>query len=74
MNKYSVEYNDETRQFEVVEWSIMTATWSRVGTTVAKFSSELDAVGECEILNVGYEYEMSEITSSEWDTHEVSPN
>jgi len=70
MNKYTVEYNDETRQFEVVEWST-TTTWSRVGTTVAKFSWEVDAIGECEILNVGYEYEMSEITSSEWDLAHV---
>lgn len=64
--KFTVEQCEKTKLFEVVEWTDA-VNGTRTGKAVAKFAAEWEANGECEILNVGYEYEMSEIASCEWD-------
>jgi hypothetical protein len=69
--KYSVMFNDETRMFEVVEWDDPNNLSFRSGKSVAKSSHEWEANADCEILNVGYEYEMSAIVGSEWDCDHV---
>lgn len=64
--KYTVEIDDELLMFFVVEWD-EGVNGVRFGTTVGTHREEWIANAECEILNVGYEYEMSAICASEFD-------
>lgn len=64
--KYTVEIDDEFHMFYVVEWEDYIGV-TRIGETVEKYFMREAAVADCEILNRGYEYEMSAICASEFD-------
>lgn len=63
--KYTVEIDDNSLFFEVVEWDRIGQ--DRVGTVVGKYREESIANADCDILNRGYEYEMSAICATEFD-------
>lgn len=65
--KYTVEHDEESRMFEIIEWSDKDQFGMRMGTTVGKHREEWISKADCEILNVGYEYEMAAIAASEFD-------
>lgn len=51
--KYTVEFNDETNYFEVVEW------YGHAGRGHSKFHSGELAAYECEKMNARLDYELS---------------
>lgn len=65
--KYTVEYNDETQDYEVVEWEDTGVNGVRAGITVSKTSAKWRAQRDCEILNEGFEYALGEMNSTEFD-------
>ena len=65
--KYTVELDEESLLFEVIEWSEKDQFGMRTGKVIGKHREEWSAIVDCEILNKGYEYEMSAIASSEFD-------
>ena len=64
--KYTVEIDDEYLMFYVVEWS-ESENGSRIGTTVSAHLDRTLAIADCNLLNEGYEYEMSAICATEYD-------
>ena len=66
MLKFTVEYNDETRIFEVVEWMEL-VDGIRTGSTVSRHVIRYGAETDCSLLNEGYEYAISAMCESEFD-------
>jgi hypothetical protein len=64
---YTAEYHDKTMDFRVVRWTPM-VDGIRMGTNVARFDTEQEAMEEAAILNQGEEWDLYQNQSCEFDS------